>query len=244
MPDLVTIRSSRGGVPFTVAREAAPKFQSLVDDLEKNGYPLRAKDSGGYNDRNIAGTSTKSQHAFGHAVDVNWDDNNAKNGKPIAIPPFLADSLARKNGMTWGGNWSPKYNDPMHFEVNPHPSETAMDITPAQVAPAGAYAAASPPVQTPSVPAPTAAPAASGAFTPPVGAPAQPASGGAFASMSNALSGAGKMMGQGDGGDDQTLAKIQDSNMKANSQALSEEDAKQAQALKQMLSRHTRSAFA
>jgi hypothetical protein len=46
MPELVTIKT-RGGVPFTVAREVAPRFQGLLDDLEKNGYPLKSGESGG-----------------------------------------------------------------------------------------------------------------------------------------------------------------------------------------------------
>lgn len=104
---------SRGGAPFTVASPYADRFQGLLYDLEAAGYPVAANQSGGYNPRNIAGTRTPSQHAFGRAVDINWTDN--PRGSQGKIPADLAKQLAAKHGMTWGGLW--KNPDPMHFEI-------------------------------------------------------------------------------------------------------------------------------
>lgn len=112
MSELVTIRT-RAGVPFTVAKDAAPKFEALLNDLEASGYPIRGDQSGGYNYRTIAGTNTLSNHAHGNAVDVNWSEN--ARGTAGNIPPGLARDLAAKHGMTWGGDW--KNPDPMHFEI-------------------------------------------------------------------------------------------------------------------------------
>ena len=107
------IITAPSGARFSVAAEHADRFQALVNDLEAAGYPVKADQSGGYNKRNIAGTSTPSQHSFGRAIDVNWNEN--ARGKPGAIPQDVALELAKKHGMTWGGTW--KNRDDMHFEV-------------------------------------------------------------------------------------------------------------------------------
>jgi hypothetical protein len=104
---------TRGGASFTVAAEHAPRFQALLDDPGWGDYQFDAAQSGGYNPRNIRGTNTPSQHAFGNAIDINWTRN--ARGTPGDIDPNLARSLATKHGFTWGGDW--KNPDPMHFEV-------------------------------------------------------------------------------------------------------------------------------
>lgn len=116
-PELMPV-SSPGGAKVSVSKDAAPAFQGLLADLEAAGYPINPKTTGGYNRRMIAGTQTPSEHAFGNAVDVNWNDNPQGAGKPSTIPPELARQLAAKYGLTWGGDF--KTNpDPMHFEYKP-----------------------------------------------------------------------------------------------------------------------------
>lgn len=107
------IITSPSGARFSVAAEHADRFQALVNDLEAAGYPIKGDQSGGYNKRNIAGTNMPSQHSFGRAIDVNWNEN--ARGKPGAIPENVALELAKKHGLTWGGTW--KNRDDMHFEV-------------------------------------------------------------------------------------------------------------------------------
>jgi hypothetical protein len=109
----LTTITSPSGARFTVAEEHAPKFQALISDLESSGYGINAKASGGYNPRTIRGTNKPSNHAFGRAVDINWDRN--ARGTKGDIPAELARSLAQKHGMTWGGDW--RNPDAMHFEV-------------------------------------------------------------------------------------------------------------------------------
>ena len=111
-PELVTI-TTPGGARFSVAKAHQAAFQGLVNDLEAGGYALNPKTSGGFNSRYIAGTQTPSEHAFGRAIDVNWDEN--PRGGRGKIPRDVALSSADKYGMTWGGTW--KNPDDMHFEI-------------------------------------------------------------------------------------------------------------------------------
>lgn len=111
-PDLGTVVSSQGA-KFRVARQYQDQFQGLVNALEDRGYTINPKTSGGYNDRVIAGTNTPSEHAYGRAIDVNWDEN--ARGIRGKIPADVALQVAKQYGMTWGGTW--RNPDDMHFEV-------------------------------------------------------------------------------------------------------------------------------
>jgi hypothetical protein len=115
VPALTTITTPKG-VRFTVASQYAPQFLGLATDLENAGYPINAPTSGGYNRRVIAGTNTPSEHAFGRAIDVNWDQN-PHGSAAFSIPPELARQLATKYNMTWGGDWKGPTQDAMHFQV-------------------------------------------------------------------------------------------------------------------------------
>lgn len=107
-----------GGAKFRVASDYAPRFAGLVADLEAAGVAVKGDQSGGYANRNIAGTNTKSRHASGEAVDINWTDNPRGASGEISkqISPDKIRDLAAKHGLKWGGDW--KNPDPMHFEVD------------------------------------------------------------------------------------------------------------------------------
>lgn len=114
-PKLVVINTP-GGARFSVAQDYQPQFEGLVNDLERGGYTIDPSQSGGYNPRVIAGTDTPSQHAFGRAIDVNWR-LNPQGGNQSNIPADVARELAKKYGLTWGGDWTGRTRDPMHFEI-------------------------------------------------------------------------------------------------------------------------------
>ncbi|ORE94042.1 Methyl-accepting chemotaxis protein [Stappia sp. 22II-S9-Z10] len=109
---LVSIRSA-SGLTATVNAEHAAKFQGLIDDLEAQGYAIRSL--GGYNNRTIAGTNKLSNHAFGNAIDINPAENPMGPNLITDMPVNIAE-LARKHGLSWGGNWQSK-KDAMHFEA-------------------------------------------------------------------------------------------------------------------------------
>ena len=104
------------GINYVVNQKAAPIFQALLSDLWRLGY--RPKVIGGYNDRNIAGTNTKSLHSYGYAIDIDPVQNPVQGNDgsmQYTLPPKVR-ALARKYGLSWGGNWD-SYKDPMHFSV-------------------------------------------------------------------------------------------------------------------------------
>lgn len=102
------------GMNFAANEKVADIFVALLDDLYAAGY--RPVSIGGYNDRNIAGTNTKSLHSYGYAIDIDPAKNPVQYGSNNhALPPNVA-ALAAKYGLSWGGNWN-SYKDPMHFSV-------------------------------------------------------------------------------------------------------------------------------
>jgi hypothetical protein len=105
---------SVGGAQFQVNKQAAPAFQSFLQDLAAEGYPI--KSSGGYNYRTIRGSDTGrlSQHAYGNAIDINADAN-PQGGSKSDLPANIAQ-LAASHGLIWGGKFSGSKKDPMHFE--------------------------------------------------------------------------------------------------------------------------------
>lgn len=160
--DLVTI-TTPSGASFQVARKVAPQFQGFLKELSQTGYAINPKTSGGYNDRKIFGLNVPSQHAYGNAIDLNWDLN--PRGGASNLPADVGD-LAAKYGLAWGGNWQKP--DAMHFEasrlVGGEPSTGTSEmtpdtstLTPAQMLLARALKRTGQPIGTP---APTAAPAA------------------------------------------------------------------------------------
>jgi hypothetical protein len=102
------------GKSATVAAEPAPKFQSLLDAMTKSGYKIRSL--GGYSDRNVAGTGTKSAHSRGWAIDVNPSKNPHTRGKLKTDMPKSVVNHARSIGLGWGGDWNSS-KDAMHYSA-------------------------------------------------------------------------------------------------------------------------------
>ncbi|MEY9594797.1 hypothetical protein ABIA06_007088 [Bradyrhizobium yuanmingense] len=103
------------GKKLTVNAAAAESFRGFVDELEGSGY--RISSIGGYSMRGKRKGGGWSQHAYGNAIDIN-PDKNAQDGTGHTDMPENVRDLAAKYGLSWGGDWSKKYNDPMHFEWN------------------------------------------------------------------------------------------------------------------------------
>lgn len=104
-----------GGREYTVAEQYAANFKGFVDELENSGYKINS--IGGYANRNIAGTGTKSYHSLGVAIDINPSTNpHLFDGRLVTDMPSNVGAMAAKYGLGWGGNWRSS-KDAMHFSM-------------------------------------------------------------------------------------------------------------------------------
>jgi len=104
-----------GGREYTVAEQYASNFKGFVDELENSGYKINS--IGGYANRNIAGTGTKSYHSLGVAIDINPGANpHLFDGRLQTDMPSNVGAMAAKYGLGWGGNWRSS-KDAMHFSM-------------------------------------------------------------------------------------------------------------------------------
>ena len=131
--DLVTIPFGSHGARITVQRRAVPAFMMLAMVMEAHGYYIRQSDTGAYNCRYIAGTTTWSNHAYGAAVDVNWQLNPAGSHLVTNMPPEMVrdcEAIVTVDGIPvfrWGGRYS-SFKDAMHWEVMVTPEQLARGL--------------------------------------------------------------------------------------------------------------------
>jgi hypothetical protein len=109
----------------------------LVDSYGADDFrSIEADNTSAFNCRRVAGSSSWSQHAYGHAIDINPIENpyiyaNGTTSHP-ASKPYLDRSRYRRGmavagralvnafdavGWGWGGRWSPA-KDTQHFSSN------------------------------------------------------------------------------------------------------------------------------
>jgi hypothetical protein len=100
-----------------IFRETVPKYyRDICNDP--------ARDTGSYNCRQIAGTNVPSNHSFGTAADIDWQEN-ARDGdyesemRDRGMPAI--HKVEREGFMRWGGRYSSP--DDMHFECLLTPAE-------------------------------------------------------------------------------------------------------------------------
>lgn len=118
------------GVRVSVDPRAVEAFRALDQAMQAHGYQPRAGQTGAYNCRRITGGSGYSLHAYGIALDVNWNANPYRaDGRLVTdLPPKLVEAIEgiRTDGgvgvFTWGGRWS-SVKDPMHFELDLSPAQ-------------------------------------------------------------------------------------------------------------------------
>lgn len=103
------------GHSTVVSQRYAPLFQGFLNALTRKGYKINSL--GGYANRNIAGTSTRSLHSYGLAIDINPSANPVSYGHNVTNLPRGIGKLAAQYGLVWGGNWNGSKRDPMHFSI-------------------------------------------------------------------------------------------------------------------------------
>ena len=96
-------------------------------------YRTRRADTGAYNCRQITGGTNYSLHAYGIAVDLNWNTNPY--GRTLVTDMAIGMIEAIEGIRTAGGvqvwRWGGRYSnnkDSMHFEVVASPAELARGI--------------------------------------------------------------------------------------------------------------------
>ena len=116
-----------GSLTITTANGVDTALSAVSRELDKfpsDFFKFLVPTSGTYNCRAIAGSSARSMHAYGAAIDLNvrhsdywrWSTNPDnpiwKNRIPIEIVRVF-----EKHGFIWGGYWY--HFDTMHFEYRP-----------------------------------------------------------------------------------------------------------------------------
>jgi hypothetical protein len=125
------VQVEAGGIKFTCHRLAQHNFVGFINDLISSlGY--HPKVIQGFVLKDIAGTTTPSNHSYGAAIDIDPTINKrypTSAGGKYALPhPPAIVNLARKWGLGWGGEYQ-NSKDYMHFEVLGAPASTAKAYT-------------------------------------------------------------------------------------------------------------------
>lgn len=112
-----------GRVSITTANgvdKALEAVSAELDALPDRFLKYLIPNSGTYNCRKIAGSSARSVHAWGAAIDINSAASDywrwSKGGWHNRIPVEIA-RVFEKHGFIWGGRWW--HYDTMHFEYRP-----------------------------------------------------------------------------------------------------------------------------
>ena len=112
-----------GHVEITTANGVDKALEAVsreLDTLPDRFLKYLVPNSGTYNCRKIAGSSARSVHAWGAAIDINsaasdywrWSKSGWHNRIPIEIARIF-----ERHGFIWGGRWY--HYDTMHFEYRP-----------------------------------------------------------------------------------------------------------------------------
>ena len=90
---------------------ASGKHQKIIDDWGVSVF------SGSYNYRVMRGGNVLSMHAYGCAIDLDAPRNGFHDPTPhfAQVPQVL--KAFEDEGWTWGGSWSGRSKDGMHFQA-------------------------------------------------------------------------------------------------------------------------------
>lgn len=137
LTSIAWLPKKRSGQRITVSNRNGVAAHLLAVSHELDALPQKfdvylMPSAGGYVCRTIAGTSQRSGHGYGIAIDIatkhsdywRWAKGRPS-GHPVyrnAIPKEIVD-IFEKHGFIWGGRWY--HYDTMHFEYRPELLEAA-----------------------------------------------------------------------------------------------------------------------
>lgn len=120
---------------LTVHVKLAAEFKAIFEDMVKAKFRIKSSATCAYVWKNIIGTGTVSQHSYGLAIDINWNDNPCFYNTNVDVSKGYGGYQPGKNkfsvtqkviniwkahGFYWGGDWSGK-KDTMHFSYTEKP---------------------------------------------------------------------------------------------------------------------------
>jgi len=132
VPKLSTIawlpKHNGGSLKVTAVNGVDHKLAAIskeLDELPDSYTKYLIPSAGIYNCRAIAGTSRRSMHAYGAAIDINvkyshywqWSTEQKGNYKYQNAIPYEIAAIFEKYGFIWGAKWY--HFDTMHFEYRP-----------------------------------------------------------------------------------------------------------------------------
>lgn len=137
---------SFAGTRLSVATGTEPVWKAVEDVFAKHRYIVHpaypAGDTGSYSCRPVTGGTSWSPHAFGVAIDVNWNSNPYRKtpdrrkviwGYDTNMTPAMIEDIRKivtrtgQRAVEWGGDWQ-TIKDAMHFQVIATRSEIASGI--------------------------------------------------------------------------------------------------------------------
>lgn len=118
----------RGGGTLMVTRVngVADRLEAVIAELERLPEAMTrylVPSAGTYNCRVIEGTSQRSMHAYGAAIDISttysdyWRWAGGEGARYRNRIPFEIVAIFERQGFIWGGKWG--HFDTMHFEYRP-----------------------------------------------------------------------------------------------------------------------------
>lgn len=96
---------------FAAIWEASGHSQDKINEWGMN------KCGGGYAFRSMRGGTRLSMHSYGCAVDFDPDRNAMGDATPHFAECQEVRNAFHAEGWVWGGNWSGRYCDGMHFQA-------------------------------------------------------------------------------------------------------------------------------
>jgi hypothetical protein len=117
----------------TMDRRTVAAVNALNEQLRAHSYETRRNDTGAYNCRKITGGSGYSLHAYGIAMDLNWQSNPYGRQLVTDMPPAMVNAIKAirtnngKQVWRWGGDYA-NNKDAMHYEVVCTPADLATGI--------------------------------------------------------------------------------------------------------------------